>query len=78
MKTAISLPAALFEQADRLAKRTHQSRNHLLGEALREYVARHAPEEVTEAMDRACAALAPDGDPFVPAAAHRVLEHTKW
>ncbi len=33
------------------------SRSRLFSEALREYVVRHAPEEVTEAMDRAYAEL---------------------
>jgi predicted transcriptional regulator len=53
MKTAISVPDELFEQADRLAKKLKMSRNKLYSQALAEFIARHAPDEVTEAMDRA-------------------------
>jgi hypothetical protein len=36
------------------------------------------PEEVTEAMDRLCAALGESKDPFAAAAAHRTLSRTEW
>lgn len=52
MKTAISLPKDVFEKAERLAKRTRKSRSQLYCEAIREYVARHSPDELTEALDR--------------------------
>lgn len=46
--------------------------------ALAEYVARHAPDEVTDAMDRACAAVGNQGEAFVSSAGRRVLENTEW
>ena len=46
--------------------------------ALREYVARHAPDEVTEAMDRVCAAVNDQPDTFVSAAARRIMQKTEW
>jgi hypothetical protein len=46
--------------------------------ALREYVARHAPEDVTEAMDRVCAAVNDKRDDVVAAAGRRVLERVEW
>ncbi|MGC4000932.1 MAG: ribbon-helix-helix protein, CopG family [Anaeromyxobacter sp.] len=52
MKTAISLPDAIFREAERLAKRLKKSRSELYKEAVAEYVARHEPEAVTEALDR--------------------------
>ncbi len=52
MKTAISLPDALFAEADRLARRLAKSRSQLYREAVEEYIARHDPEEVTRALDR--------------------------
>jgi predicted transcriptional regulator len=55
-----------------LARRTKRSRSRLYGDALKEYLARHAPDEVTEAMNRACAELGEAKDPFV-SAAHRIL-----
>jgi metal-responsive CopG/Arc/MetJ family transcriptional regulator len=78
MKTAISIPDEVFEQAERLARRTKKSRSQLFSEALQEYVARHAPEAVTEAMDRVCAEVAQAEDPFVSLAARRVLKRSEW
>ena len=48
LKTAISIPDAVFEGAERLARRTRKSRCQLFSDALREYLARHAADEVTE------------------------------
>ncbi|MEO7274429.1 MAG: hypothetical protein ABIX28_23795 [Vicinamibacterales bacterium] len=79
MKTAISLSDDLFRSAERFAKRARKSRSRLYAEALTEYLARHAPDEVTEDMNRVVdelGALAPD--PFVSRASVRVLEGTEW
>jgi metal-responsive CopG/Arc/MetJ family transcriptional regulator len=78
MKTAVSIPDHVFEQAERLARRTGKSRSHVFSSALREYVARHSPDEVTEAMDRVCDEVGEEHDPFVARAAKRTLEHSEW
>lgn len=79
MKTAISLPDELFHAAERHAKRLRKSRSQLYADALTEYLARHAPEEVTEAMNRVVERLAErEPDPFLAAAARRVFERTEW
>ena len=78
MKTAVSIPDQVFEQAERLARRTRKSRSHVFSSALREYVARHSPDEVTEAMDRVCERVGDQGDLFVARAARQTLEHTEW
>jgi len=78
MKTAVSIPDNVFEEAERLARRTKRSRSQLFSDALKEYVARHAPEEVTDAMDRVCAELGEPTDEFVSSAARRVLEQSAW
>jgi metal-responsive CopG/Arc/MetJ family transcriptional regulator len=78
MKTAISVPDDVFEQAERLAQRTKKSRSQVFSEALREYLARHAPDEVTEAMNRAIDQLGATTDEFVSSAARQVLGHTEW
>lgn len=78
MKTAVSVPDDLFEKVDRLARRTRRSRSEVYSAALREYVARHAPDEVTETMDRVCAAVEDQADAFVSTAGRRVLENTEW
>jgi predicted transcriptional regulator len=78
MKTAVSIPDDLFERVERLARRSRRSRSRLYSEALAEYVARHAPDEVTEAMDRVYGEIGAAEDPFVTAAARRVFERTEW
>ena len=78
MKTAVSIPDDVFVGAERLARRTKKSRSQLYSEAVRDYVARHAPEEVTEAMNRVCADVATPTDPFVSNAASRILKHVEW
>src|SRR4051812_18924866 len=50
MKTAVSLPDRVYREAEGYARRTRKSRSQLYAEALAEYLARHAPDEVTEAM----------------------------
>ena len=79
MKTAISLPDDLFLAAERQAKRTRKSRSQLYAEALAEYLARHAPDEVTEAMNRVVERLGePRPDPLLAAAARRTFERAEW
>ena len=78
MKTAVSIPDDVFERAEILAQRAHQSRSEVFSRALREYVARHLPDDVTEAMDRVCADVGEQVDPFVTAAARRTLERSEW
>jgi metal-responsive CopG/Arc/MetJ family transcriptional regulator len=78
MKTAVSIPDEVYQGAERLARRTRKSRSRLYGDALKEYLARHAPDEVTEAMNRACAEAGAAKDPFVSAAARRILERSEW
>ena len=78
MKTAISIPDDVFEEAGRHARRTKRSRSQLFSDAVREYTARHAPDDVTAAMDRVCAELAEPADKFVSSATHRTLERIEW
>ena len=78
MKTAVSIPDGVFAKAERLARRMKKSRSELYARALDEYVARHAPDRITEAMDKVCAELGAERDPFVSAAARRVLERSEW
>ena len=78
MKTAISVPDAIFHAAERQAKRTQKSRSQLYAEALAEYLQRHAPDEVTEAMNQVVDELQDARDPFVDAAAHTVLGRVEW
>jgi metal-responsive CopG/Arc/MetJ family transcriptional regulator len=79
MKTAVSVPDDLFDQVDRLAKRSRRSRSEVYSAALREYVARHAPDEVTAGLDAVLAEVGqPDMREFSNAAAQRTLEASEW
>jgi predicted transcriptional regulator len=78
MKTAISIPNDLFDGAERLARRTRRSRSRLFTDALREYLARHTPDKVTESMDQAIMEVGEGKDEFVSSVARHRLERTEW
>jgi len=78
MKTAISIPDKLYAEAERLSRRHKKSRSQLYAEAVAEYLRRHDPEAVTEAMNKVCGAIDPRPDPAVSAAATRVLKQVEW
>jgi metal-responsive CopG/Arc/MetJ family transcriptional regulator len=77
MKTAISIPDDLFADAEQLARELKKSRSRLYGDAVREYVARHSAEGITEALDRVCDEVDCHSD-FAGAAARRTLERSDW
>ena len=82
MKTAVSLPDDVFESVERLRKLTNRQRSEVYAAALREYVARHNPEEVTASWNRAMEQLEPEeieaDRKFLEAAARDVLRKTEW
>ena len=78
MKTAVSIPDETFDQVERLAKGEGKSRSQVYSAALREYVARHAPDEVTEAMNRVCEEVGSETDTFATLAGKHVLERVDW
>lgn len=78
MKTAISLPNDVFDKAERLAKRARKSRSQLYCEAIREYLARHSPDEITEALDLVIEENGQPEDGFVKLASARTLARVEW
>ena len=79
MKTAVSLPDELFHAAERHARRSSKSRSRLYADAIGEYLARHAPDEVAEAMDRVVDRLGEAAtDDFVARAARKTLKRSEW
>lgn len=78
MKTAVSIPDEVFDEAERLARRMKRPRSEIYSRALAEYVARHAPDRVTEAMNRTLAEITERADDFSRAASRRVLERSEW
>lgn len=78
MKTAVSIPDDIFHAAEALARRGGKSRSKIFSDALEEYVARHSPDAVTEAMNRVCEQVTDEDYAFAAAAARRVLESSEW
>jgi predicted transcriptional regulator len=78
MKTAISIPDDVFADAERLARALKKSRSQLYCRALREYVARHAADQVTEALDRVCGDGQLADHDFAKAAAGHTLRRSPW
>jgi metal-responsive CopG/Arc/MetJ family transcriptional regulator len=78
MKTAVSIPDEVFEKVERLARRARKSRSEVFSDALREYVARHAPDEVTDSFNQVCDRVGEQNAAFVRTAARRILEKAEW
>jgi metal-responsive CopG/Arc/MetJ family transcriptional regulator len=80
MKTAISLSDELFEAVEKLVRRSGRSRSELYAEALREYVARHSPDEVTAALNAVVEQVgtSEEDERFIAASARRVLTGSEW
>lgn len=78
MKTAVSVPDDVFAGAERLARRENRSRSEVYSAALREYVARHDPDEIVDALDEVVAKAGDGIDPFVSTASQRTLEASDW
>lgn len=78
MKTAISLPDELFQQADELARRLGIPRSRLYARALADYLEAHAPGQITSALDAVYTDVDSALDPDVAAAQDAALGGDKW
>jgi hypothetical protein len=80
MKTAISIPDSLFEEADRLAKRRGWSRSELYANAVTAYVNSERFSGVREKLDAVYGNDEEDSavDPFLADAQARSLPREKW
>jgi metal-responsive CopG/Arc/MetJ family transcriptional regulator len=80
MKTAVSVPNDLFAEVERMARRSGRSRSEVYSTALREYVARHEPDHITEELDRVIDDIeSPAADrAFADVAARRILGSVEW
>jgi predicted transcriptional regulator len=77
MKTAVSIPDDVFDAADQIAQRLGQSRSQVYSRALREFIARHDPDQVTAALNAAWSDE-PATDAWVSQATRRTLRDTQW
>lgn len=84
MKVAVSIPDALFDRADALARRMKVSRSRIFAQALDAYVDDHSSRSLTEAANELADMLAADPeaaaevDAIVRAGARTVLKYTEW
>ena len=78
MKTAISIPDDVFEDAERLADRLQTSRSQLYARALAEFVARHDDDRVAEAMDKVVDDVGAEPDDFTHEVARQTLRRVQW
>lgn len=72
------MPDEVFEEAERLVRQTKGSRSKLYTLALIEYLARHSPDRITQAMDGVVSKVGEGVDRFVAEASRRVLGRVEW
>jgi hypothetical protein len=78
MKVAVSIPDPIFAEAEGLAKQLKLSRSKVYARALGEFVANHAPDRITEAINTAVDAEGNESDAFVREGGRRIFDRVKW
>jgi predicted transcriptional regulator len=78
MKASISIPDDVFKATERFARQRKMTRSRLYCDALKEYLARHSPDTITEALNAACDEIGDTKDSFMSAAVRRILEKSEW
>ena len=79
MKTAISLPDALYHRAERVAQRLGRTRSALYAEALEAYLdATEGADEVTALLDEVYADAAEKPRQAGAAAGRRLIDSGQW
>jgi hypothetical protein len=78
VKSTPAISKALEAKVARVARRLRKPPALVLKNAIDEYVARHDPEAITQAMNRVAEVLDTRSEPSVAGAARRILENTEW
>ncbi len=78
MKTAISLPDVLFDQAEKLAVRLGLSRSQLYARALESFVERHDGKSITEKLNEIYASENAELDPVLYELQFKSLPEEDW
>ena len=78
MKTAISLPDELFDEADEVAARIGMSRSQLYATALAEYLAKMRTGTVTARLNAVHTPTPRGNDDALRAAARRTVRRAEW
>jgi metal-responsive CopG/Arc/MetJ family transcriptional regulator len=78
MKTAISLPDAVFEQAEALAQQLGLSRSELYTKALQSYMRRYNREQILLKLNQVYAIESSEIDPVMARMQFMSLPHEDW
>ena len=78
MKTAISIPDPIFQEADQTARRLGLSRSELFARAMTTYLEKHRGLGVTEALDRIYGEEDSSLDPVLAQMQSASLPREKW
>lgn len=78
MKTAISLPDLVFEEAEALANRLGLSRSELYTKALQAYLRRYNQEQILSKLNQVYAEESSELDPALAKMQFMSLPHEDW
>ncbi len=78
MKTAISLPDPIFEEAEELAKRLGMSRSQLYATAVSQFVEAYREEAITAALNELYATEDSAVDPVLQQLQALALPYEEW
>ena len=78
MKTAVSIPDPVFEQAEDLAKRLEMSRSEFYATALREFISDRRASDITERLNQIYEEESPDLDSAVVHLQASSLPREEW
>jgi metal-responsive CopG/Arc/MetJ family transcriptional regulator len=78
MKTAISLPDSVFEEAEALAKQLGLSRSELYTKALQAYLQRYNREQMLNKLNQVYAEESSEVDPALAKMQFMSLPHEDW
>jgi metal-responsive CopG/Arc/MetJ family transcriptional regulator len=78
MKTAISIPDKLFDEAEHFARNNQLSRSELYAQALATYLEAHRREHITEALNRIYEKEDSRLDPALAVAQWRAIGIEDW
>jgi metal-responsive CopG/Arc/MetJ family transcriptional regulator len=78
MKTAVSLPDAVFEQAEALAQQLGLSRSELYTKALQSYLKRYNREQILLKLNQVYGTESSELDPVMARMQFMSLPHEDW
>ena len=78
MKTAISLPDSIFQEAEALAQKLGMSRSELYAQALKAYLQRYNQERILSELNEVYSEDSSELDPVLAKMQFMSLPHEDW